>query len=104
MTSEVLQAPHACSPRSFPLLKNQTSVDSAVCASRRGSRCSTTSVQVHKGKLRAVPQESLPLDIRIAAKRQRRTYSSWQLGLGPEVLYTPSLRASHPSKVLPGAV
>lgn len=79
-------------------------VASAVHASRRDSRCSTTSVQVHKGKLRAVPQQSLPLDIRIAAKRCRKTFTSWQLGLGPEVLYTPSSQASHPSKVQSGAV
>ena len=59
-------------------------------------------VQVHKGRLRAVPQTELPLDIRIAAKRQRRPFNSWQLGLGPEVLYTPSTHSSAPAKVLAG--
>ena len=54
-------------------------------------------MQVHKGKLRTVPQADLPLDIRIAAKRQRRAFNSWQLGLGPEVLYTPSSDRSRPS-------
>ena len=61
-------------------------------------------MQVHKGRLKAVPQKDLPLDIRIAAKRQRRTFHSWQLGLGPEVLYTPTSRPTPPSTLPPGAV
>ena len=64
----------------------------------------TPPMQVHKGRLRVVPQENLPLDIRVAAKRQRRTFNSWQLGLGPEVLYTPSPRSSHPTTLPPGTV
>ena len=59
---------------------------------------------MHKGRLKAVPQQDLPLDIRIAAKRQRRTFNSWQLGLGPEVLYTPTSRPTHPSTLPPGAM
>lgn len=59
-------------------------------------------MQVHKGRLRAVPQTELPLDIRLAAKRQRRPFNSWQLGLGPEVLYTPPTHSSAPAKVLAG--
>ena len=49
-----------------------------------------------------MPQTELPLDIRLAAKRQRRPFNSWQLGLGPEVLYTPSTHSSAPAKVLAG--
>ena len=51
-------------------------------------------VQVHKGKLRTVPPADMPVDIRRAARRQRRAFNSWQLGLGPEVLLTQQTRST----------
>ena len=60
-------------------------------------------VQVHKGKLRTVAHADMPVDIRIAARRQKRAFSSWQLGLGPEVLYTQQARSTGPRDAPAGA-
>ena len=60
-------------------------------------------VQVHKGKLRTVAHADMPVDIRIAARRQKRAFSSWQLGLGPEVLYTQQTRPTGPRAAPAGA-
>lgn len=60
-------------------------------------------VQVHKGKLRTVAYADMPVDIRIAARRQRKNFNSWRLGLGPEALYTPQTCSTGPHNAPTGA-